>query len=143
MEKIVYFFFLGAICLSICGIVTMANGNNDNATVKEDTYNPIVETPKPASTPIQPAVKPTPPPTPVATPTPVQTQASPIEGKTFEERKQEQQIEQLTKNEPKTEDTPAEEQYIPVDVTGVIDPDGYVYVGQEFAGRNVKVQEIV
>lgn len=47
MDKLVYFFFVAAICFSICGIVTMAMNNTsmDNATVINETLENISEEP--------------------------------------------------------------------------------------------------
>lgn len=39
MEKLVYFFFLGAICLSVCGLVTMATSNGNVTPVDESIQN--------------------------------------------------------------------------------------------------------
>jgi type IV secretory pathway VirB10-like protein len=142
LEKIVYFFFLGAICLLICGFVTMATSPNENVTpddtvivppAKETPTKPPVITPTPTK-----VEKPVTVVTPAPTPEPVPPIVVEDEFQQAKERQQQEQIEELNQQEQAEE--PTEEQAPePININAVVDQDGYVFVGVENAGRQVTI----
>jgi type IV secretory pathway VirB10-like protein len=141
LKPAVTYMIILAFSLLVCAYVTQASFNNNNST-PEDTI--IIEQPKepphaqvtPSKPPVNTQIKETP-----GTITVTQPTTPPEdEYQKAKERQQQEQIDELNKQEQAEETT--EEQVSepqPINVNSVVDPDGYVYVGTEYAGRQVVV----
>jgi outer membrane biosynthesis protein TonB len=127
------------VSLLLCGFVVTAAANhsfNSNST-HEDTI--IVQEPKEKPTP-----RPVTPPQPTVTETPTETievvQPTETREDAFAKAKEKQQLEQPTNSKKTTQEgTVQEPEPQPINVNAVVNQDGTVYVGQEFAGRQVTI----
>jgi hypothetical protein len=148
MEKLVYFFFLGAICLSVCGFVTMATSNNSNSnSTPEDTVIVTEPTPTPVKQ------------TTMAEKIVVEPEPQEDPYLKAKERQQQEDLEELNKPDkvketsileeapiPETQEKPIlkeeKPKLAPLHREGVVSARGYVYVGVENAGRKVIVESL-
>jgi hypothetical protein len=129
------------VSLLLCGLVVNAAANHtfNNNSTPEDTI--IVQAPAPQNTPSNPPgdikVKETPVPETIEVSQPVPTENR---EDAFAKAKEKQRLEQPEQTEEAAPDeTVQDSEPQPINVNAVVNQDGTVYVGQEFAGRQVTV----